>query len=397
MKKILVKELYTGNRHESNKVIVFSDKIEAILNPQDAASLDAKELPEARIMTPGFIDIHIHGGGGADTMDGTPEALDKITEVLPRSGCTSFLATTMTQKVEVIERALENVKTYRAGQREQIKALAENPESTKFRAGAEILGVHLEGPFISPKKCGAQDPQFILKPNRETTRFLEPFMDLVKLITVAPEEDDDYSMIRAWSQAGIVCSMGHTNCTFEEANGAFMAGLSHVTHCFNAMTPLHHREPGAVGAALTLPLTTEMIVDGEHLHPQVVRLICNVKKPWERVLVTDAMRAAGLGNCESELGGQKVIVKDGRATLEGGVLAGSVLDLNTALKNTMLFTGLPLIEIIEMLTVNPARILGVNERKGEIKAGFDADLVILNEHLAVERSFVHGQMAYSLD
>ncbi|MDO5737881.1 MAG: N-acetylglucosamine-6-phosphate deacetylase [Eubacteriales bacterium] len=381
MQKIYAEEIYTGQGLYEQSYLLFDAEIKAILSKEEGAKAQAEELPRASIITPGFIDLHIHGSGGADVMDATPEALKQMASVLPKFGCTAFLATTMTQTPENIEKALLNLKHYLAKQ-EQLRAV---------EPLAEILGAHLEGPFISKQRCGAQDPSLIIEPNIENCRFLEPYYDLIKIMVVAPEEDNDCNMIRRWTEMGIICSLGHTNASFEEAYEGYVAGLSHVTHCFNAMSPMHHRAPGAVTAALTLPLNTEMIVDGEHLHPEIVKLICDLKERRRRILVTDAMRAAGLGECESELGGQKVYVRDGRATLEDGTIAGSVLDLATALRNTILFTGNSLGEVIEMLTYNPAAEIGIEDQKGQLKAGADADFLIFDAELNLEATYIGGK------
>ncbi len=378
MYQLTARNLYTPHGVQKDRVLVFDDKIRQI---RDTADPNAEDLGTFAHVAPGFIDVHIHGSRGADVMDATPEALDTLTSALVENGCTAFLATTMTQTKENITKALDNVRAFRELQTQTVK-------------GADILGVHLEGPFLSKEKCGAQDPRYILKPTPENAAFLEPYFDLVKLITVAPEEDDDFTMISAWSGRGIVCSMGHTNCDYATAEAAHRHGLSHVTHCFNAMTGLHHRRPGAVGAALNLPLNCEMIVDGHHLDPAIVSLICKVKPKDQRVLITDAMRAAMQGDGPSELGGQDVFVKAGKATLQDGTLAGSVLQLDVALRNMTEFTDLALAEIFHMLSANPARILKVDDRKGALREGFDSDIVCLDEDLKVRRTFVRGSLEF---
>ena len=378
MKKIIARQVYTASNVLYDQAVLFDDKIRAIVPIDDEQAKEAELVLETRHLVPGFIDVHIHGSHGSDTMDGTSEAMENICTYLVHNGVTSFLPTTMTQSPENIVKALDNVREFKERQSSQV-------------IGADIVGVHLEGPFISPKRVGAQNPEYVLAPTKESTAFLNPYYDLIKLITVAPEEDEDFTMIKEWSKRGIVCSMGHTVAEYDLLKKAYEAGVSHVTHCFNAMQGLHHRKPGGVGAALTLPLTTEMIVDGEHLHPAIVDLICKAKPKDMRLLITDAMRAAGLGDCESELGGQKVYVKDGRATLEDGTLAGSVLRMDVALRNVMEFTGLELADIVPMLSTNAARILHLEDRKGDIKIGLDADLVALDQDYQVKQTFVRGK------
>lgn len=378
MKKIVVQKLVTNHGDYDNYALLFDEKIQKMVPAYSDEAADIEEVAQAAYAVPGFIDIHIHGSAGADTMDATPESIDTICRALTKNGCTAFLPTTMTQSSANIIKALDNVRQHLSKQQTQV-------------CGADIVGVHLEGPFISPDRVGAQNPAYVLKPTPESTDFLKPYYDLIKLITVAPEEDDDFTMIKQWSEAGIVCSMGHTVADYELLKAAVVAGVSHATHCFNAMTGLHHRKPGGVGAALTLPITCEMIVDGFHLHPAIVQLICLAKKQDQRILITDAMRAAGLGNCESELGGQQVFVKDGKATLANGTLAGSVLKLDQALRNTMEFTGLTLSEIVPMLTLNPAKLLKIDSCKGDLATGLDADIVLLDENYGVTDTFVRGQ------
>lgn len=381
MYKLIARNLYTPQGVLKDQVLVFDAKIRQIGDAKDAANIEAESLGTFAHVAPGFIDMHIHGSRGADVMDATPEALDTLTSALVENGCTAFLPTTMTQTKENITKALDNVREFQKLQQQNVK-------------GADILGVHLEGPYLSKEKCGAQDPQHILKPTPENAKFLEPYYDLVKLITVAPEEDDDFTMIETWTKHGIICSMGHTNCDYDTAKAAYEHGLSHVTHCFNAMTGLHHRHPNAVGAALNLPLNCEMIVDGHHLNPAVVSLLCKVKDRDHRLLITDAMRAAMQGDGPSELGGQDVYVKAGKATLKDGTLAGSVLQLDVALRNMLKFTDLDLEEIIHMMTANPARELKIEDRKGALKEGLDSDIVCLDEDLAVRRTFVRGSLQF---
>jgi N-acetylglucosamine-6-phosphate deacetylase len=331
---------------------------------------------------PGFIDVHIHGAAGADTMDATNEALETMTAALPKEGTTSFLATTITQEASLIERALENAAQYIANQPAQGRA--------------EVIGIHLEGPFINANKAGAQPIQHIIDPN------LAQFQDwqrlangTIKLVTLAPEQPGGLEMIRYLKENGVIASIGHTDATFEQVNAAIDAGANHVTHLFNQMRGLHHREPGVVGAAfLRNELKAEIIVDGVHVHPEMVKLAYQQKNSDGLILITDAMRAKCLKNGHYDLGGQDVTVKDGKAVLADGTLAGSILRLGDGVKNIVSFTGCSLREAIEMAAANPAKQLKIYDRKGSIAVGKDADIVILDENMDVFMTVCRGAIAF---
>ncbi|PGY11139.1 N-acetylglucosamine-6-phosphate deacetylase [Bacillus sp. AFS031507] len=341
------------------------------------------ELPGHYKAIPGLIDVHIHGVNGADTMDATKEALDIMVTALPKEGTTSFLATTMTQEGKQIENALINAGQY--------------IEEQQSIGKAEILGLHLEGPFVNSKRAGAQPIQHIIDPDLD---LFQKWQNLtngnIKLVTLAPERPGGLEMIRYLKSNGIIASIGHTDATFDEVDEAIDAGANHVTHLFNQMRGLHHREPGVVGAAfLRDELKAEIIVDGVHVRPEMVKLAFKQKKSEGLILITDSMRAKCLKNGKYDLGGQEVTVKNGKAILEDGTLAGSILKLGHAVKNIIAYTGCPLEDAIEMASVNPAKQLNIYDRKGSIAVGKDADIVILDEEMEVYMTLCHGAIAFN--
>jgi N-acetylglucosamine-6-phosphate deacetylase len=341
------------------------------------------EIPSNYKAIPGFIDVHIHGVGGADVMDATKEALDTMTNTLPGEGTTSFLATTMTQGSTEIEKALTNAGDYIKEQ--------------QSRGKAEILGIHLEGPFVNAKRAGAQPLDHIIDPNLEIfKRWHSLSKENIKLVTMAPEQPGGLEMVRYLKENDIIASIGHSDATYEEVSGAIEAGVNHVTHLFNQMRGLHHREPGVVGAAfLHDELKTEIIADGVHVRPEMVKLAYQQKGNEGVILITDSMRAKCLKNGQYDLGGQDVTVKDGKAVLSDGTLAGSILKLGNAVKNILAYTGCSLEDAIEMASANPAKQLKIYDKKGSIAKGKDADIVILDENLDVFMTICRGTLAYT--
>lgn len=345
--------------------------------------IEVIELPGHYKAIPGLIDVHIHGVNGADTMDATKEALDTMVTALPKEGTTSFLATTMTQEGKQIENALINAAQY--------------IEKQKPNGKAEILGLHLEGPFVNAKRAGAQPIQHIIDPDLALFQKWQSLTNgNIKLVTLAPERPGGLDMIRYLKSNGIIASIGHTDATFDEVDEAIDAGANHVTHLFNQMRGLHHREPGVVGAAfLRDELKAEIIVDGVHVRPEMVKLAFKQKQSEGLILITDSMRAKCLKNGKYDLGGQEVTVKNGKAVLEDGTLAGSILKLGHAVKNIIAYTGCPLEDAIEMASVNPAKQLNIYDRKGSIAVGKDADIVILDEEMEVYMTLCHGAIAFN--
>lgn len=341
------------------------------------------KLKSTDMIIPGMIDIHIHGVGGFDVMDSTTEALRGIAKLLPEEGTTSYLATTITQSVERISDALSNVSNYK-----------ENYNS--IGCTAELLGVHLEGPFISVKRAGAQPEKFIIPTNVETfDTWQQTARGNIKVVTLAPEEDHGYNLIKRLINTGVIASAGHTDSTYHQMNEAVRVGLQHTTHLYNQMSSLHHREPGVVGSALLHKnLMSEIIGDGVHVSPEIIQLTYNILGPNNLILITDSIRAKGLKDGNYDLGGQRVTVTKDKATLDDGTLAGSTLKMIDAFKNILRFTSCSIKEAIQMTSQNAARQLNIYDRKGSITKGKDADLVILSEELNIKMTFCRGEIAY---
>jgi N-acetylglucosamine-6-phosphate deacetylase len=363
------------------KVIIFSDKIIDILDcgiyedsgwaPKINEVIDA----QGKYVSPGFIDVHIHGAGGKDTMDSELSGLRTISEVLAKNGVTAFLPTTMTMGKEKIYKALDTVRL----------ATSEN-----FR-GAKILGAHLEGPFISRKCKGAHDENHIIKPDFQ---FIKNYIDIIKIITIAPEEDPGFEFIKEAASRGIVLSMGHTNSDYEIAMEAVGNGISSATHMFNAMPAFHHRAPGAAGAVLCSDVSFELIADTLHIHPALFKILLKAKGRDKMILITDAMRACGMKSGCWDLGGQEVTVDNNSARLVDGTLAGSILTLNRAVFNIFKHTDLEIHEAVALASLNPARLINMDGTKGSIEKGKDADLIIFDESLEVDLSISEGRIIY---
>ncbi|MDU5261244.1 MAG: N-acetylglucosamine-6-phosphate deacetylase [Clostridium celatum] len=370
--------------------IVFLDRIEKgslliengiikEINPSeitDQNTIDCKGL----YVSPGFVDVHIHGAGGYDTMDGTFEAINEISKTICKYGTTSFTPTTMTMSAGDILKSMISIK----------KAKIEGTD------GAIVLGAHLEGPFISPSAIGAQNPNYLIAPSYENFELMTGnAMDAVVSITMAPEVEGAKELASILSSKGIRCSMGHTKATYEQAIDGIKHGFCHSTHLFNAMTGFTHREPGVVGATFDSDITTETISDGIHISYPSLRVAYKQKGTDKTLLVTDAMCACGMPDGTYALGGQPVIVKSGAARLENGALAGSILTLNKAVKNIYDNTDYPLYEIIKMASYNGAKYCRVDDRKGQIKENFDADLTIFDENIDVKMTIIGGKIVYN--
>ncbi|MGL4774479.1 MAG: N-acetylglucosamine-6-phosphate deacetylase [Clostridium sp.] len=365
------------DRIEEGSVLVENGKIKEI-NPSsyDGEVIDAK----GQYLSPGFIDIHIHGAGGFDTMDGTFEAINTIASTICKFGTTSFTPTTMTVAVEDIKKAMGVIKTAKL-------------EGTD---GANVLGAHLEGPFISPNAIGAQNPNFLQAPSIETYKaMVGDAADAVTSITIAPEVPGADELIKYLTAEGVACSIGHTKATYDQAMHGIQCGCCHSTHLFNAMTPFTHREPGVVGATFDSDISTETISDGIHISYPALRTAYKQKGTDKVMLISDAMMACGMADGMYSLGGQDVVVKNGAARLLNGVLAGSILTLDRAVNNVYKNSDLPLYEVVKMASTNGAKFCKVGDRKGIIKEGFDADLILFDEDIKVSTTIVKGKVVYS--
>lgn len=345
-----------------------------------SAGIESGELIDAQgnYVLPGFIDIHVHGGMLEDFSKPSHDGLDAITKLHCSQGTTSMLATTMTMPKDVIENVLEEVHQYMSG---------EMPY-------AQLVGVHLEGPFISPKWPGAQNPAHIVPPNKEWVEQWEKrFPGLIKQVTFAPEREGAHELIAYLRNRGIVAAAGHTDATYDEIMSAVDVGLHHVVHMFNAMTPLHHRKPGTAGAVLNTPaISAEIIADGIHVHKAAIQLLASVKTNHNFILITDAMSAAGLGDGEYILGDLPVIVKDNVCTLKEseGTLAGSTLTMIRGFRYLIQEVGLSIEEASEAASGNPARLIRLDHLTGSIETGKQADLLLLDQNLELQQVWIKG-------
>jgi len=349
---------------------------EQIALPEDARHFD---FPD-KILAPGFIDVHIHGGSGHDVMENDPAALGKIEQGMFKHGVTSYLPTTVTAPMPETLRALEKLG----------KAIhADDREPGRSRP----LGIHLEGPFISHAKRGVHPPSELQLPSPARLRQMhEASGGTVRMLTIAPELAGSIDTITEAATLGIRSSLGHSNATLAEANAGIAAGASHATHTFNAMRALDHRDPGILGAVLTDDrVSADLIADGLHVAPEVIRLFLKAKGNERAILITDAISATGMPDGKYKLGGFEVEVKGDRCDL-AGKLAGSVLTLDRALRNVMRLVPKNLETALRLVTVNPARLLGLTDR-GELAAGQIADVVVLTPSGDVVTTMASGRFA----
>jgi N-acetylglucosamine-6-phosphate deacetylase len=376
MKAVINSKIITWQGILYHHVVIFEDRILGIIPKEELEKyqIDEEFDGQGNYLAPGFIDIHVHGCCGYDTMDEEEKALAFISKGVLETGVTSFTPTTMTMSFDRIWDSMEHIRL----------AMGKNE-------GAQVLGCHMEGPFIHEEYKGAQDKTYITLP--DITK-IETYLDCIKVITIAPEVAASREFIKACVQRGVVVSIGHSSATYEQAMEAIEAGVSQMTHTFNALPPLHHRLPGAIGAAMDSDIACELIVDNIHVHPAMQRILLKVKGLEKIILITDAMRASLLGEGEYDLGGQNVIVKQGEARLPSGVIAGSVLSLNKAVRNFMENTGVDIVKAIQLVTLNPARQIKVDHIKGSIEVGKHADMVLCNDDMEIFATFVKGNLLF---
>lgn len=371
--------IYTPDKSTAQYLVIGNSKVLEITDTLAEYDLSGYKLVDYSgcQIIPGLIDTHLHGGAGVEVMEASLASIKKLSNYGFETGITSLLPTTLAAPESLLLDTLDIIKEAQT-------------------SCSNILGVHLEGPFINPKQAGAQKKEFITAPNKNyVDRLLTDYKDLIKIVSLAPEVDGGLEMVDYLEQQGITTSVAHSDSSFEVMQQAFSYGLSHATHIFNKMNSLHHRQPGTVGAVLNNDsCSCEVIADGIHIHPEVIELLLKIKGVDKVILISDSMQAAGLGAGEYTLGDQKVAVdKQGRAQLADGTLAGSTLKLVDAVANVVEFTELNFSQALKLATANPAYKLGLN-KKGRLKAGYVADFVVVNEELEVLATYKKGSKVY---
>ena len=379
MKAIVNGKIILPDSIVEGRALLFDEKIAGLSEtvPEGAEIIDAK----GRYVAPGLVDIHIHGYLGEDTSDGSVEGIRKMAEGIVKNGVTAWLPTTMTVSYDDLRRAFDAV-----------RALMDKKNNPK---GAQIMGVHAEGPFINPSKKGAQAVEYIRPADAP---FLIENSDVIRIVTIAPEMPGALDCIREVTEkTSILVSMGHTAANYETAKAGIEAGVRHATHLFNAMKPLNHRDPGVVGASLADDrVSTELIADTFHISPDLFGLVAKVKGD-NLILITDCTRAGGLEDGEYTLGGQPIFVKGIECRLADGTIAGSVLKLNNAIRNMRDHTSLPLEQIVRMASINAARCIGLDKTKGSLEAGKDADIILADENFAVSETIIAGETVWAAE
>ncbi len=378
MKAIVNGSIITKDGILENHALLYTDVIQGIV-PADGIP-DGVEVIDAKggYISPGLIDLHIHGYLGKDVCDGEEDSIRTISKGIVANGVTGYLPTTMTEDMAVIKKAMQ--------------VLRDLKEESKTWEGSEILGCHAEGPFISEAKKGAQDAKYILKPD---AAFVKEYADIIKIITLAPETDaEDFAEIRKMARdTDVVVSMGHTSADYETAMESTKNGVKHATHLFNAMTPLAHRAPGVVTAALNSDVSCELIGDTFHVSTALYDILWKLKGR-KLCIITDCLPAGGLPYGEYTLGGQKIIYRDIVCRLEDGTVAGSVLPLNQGVWNLYQNSQIPLWECVNCASLNPATTIGVEKTKGSLEIGKDADIIICDSKFKVQKTIMKGCVKY---
>ncbi|HWW18367.1 MAG TPA: N-acetylglucosamine-6-phosphate deacetylase [Candidatus Saccharimonadales bacterium] len=362
--------------------ILIRDGVIESIGPRQDMSLPAGAVEvsaSGQTAIPGFIDVHIHGAGGHDVMEGTEQAMSTVAKTLARHGTTSFVATTVTASPDATCRSVEGIAHYITRQFEALQ--------TK----AEVLGIHYEGPFISKVRRGVHPAEWVQLPNAEMLqRFLQAAAGNARILTIAPELLGAIPCMKAAREAGVVVAMGHTDATYEQARAGIAQGARHAVHVYNAMRPFSHRDSGVIGAVLTSPeVTAELIADGVHVEEAAMRLLLQAKGAGRVILISDGLSATGMPDGKYMLGGFEVTVSGGVCRNSEGKLAGSTLTLDRALRNVVAL-GIPLVDAVRMLTANPAKLLGIEFKKGALRTGADADIVLLDENLHVTNVWTRG-------
>jgi N-acetylglucosamine-6-phosphate deacetylase len=364
-------------------IVVQGSKISAVGQrgkvdlPRGVRELNAS----GRTVVPGFVDVHIHGAGGHDVMEGTREALEIISATVAAHGTTSLVATTVTASEKETRDSVAGIAHF----------ILNTSQYATRELSAEILGIHFEGPFISPARRGVHPAKWIVPPSRELlAQLLGEARGTAQILTLAPELPGALDLISAARHAGLVVSLGHTDATYEQAQAAIEAGASHAAHVFNAMRPFSHRGTGVIGAVLTSPkVSAELIADGVHVDEAAMRMLVELKTSERVILVSDGISATGMPDGKYQLGKFEVKVSGGVARNAEGKLAGSTLTLDRALRN-MVALGVPLASALRMVTANPARQIGLGARKGVLAPGADADIVFLDDKLEVSGVMTRG-------
>jgi len=378
MKAIVNGKIVVPDGIHEGHALLFNERILDIVDanaiPANVEKIDAGN----GYVLPGLIDMHIHGYLGEDVSDGSYEGIRVMAQGIVKNGVTGFLPTTMTISYPALHAAFR-----------QVRKAMKDSHSSEWK-GACVLGVNAEGPFINPSRKGAQSGENIRTGDKE---FLQEYLDILRVFTIAPEMPGNMDCVRAMAGKTLV-SMGHTDATYPQAISAIDAGVRHITHLFNAQTPLKHRDPGVVGAALSDDrVSCEIIADKFHIHPGLFDIVARLKRD-KLVLITDCTRAGGLEDGEYTLGGQPIFVRGIECRLKDGTIAGSVLKLNQAVHNMRENCSLPLWEIVNMASLNPARCIGLDATKGSIEIGKDADIVLCDESICVKATFIGGHAVY---
>jgi N-acetylglucosamine-6-phosphate deacetylase len=363
-------------------VLVEGKRISGVYSQKDKFSDKEADLYDFadNFISPGLIDMHIHGALGKDVMDCEIESLKKIAFHLSKCGVTGFMSTTASSSLRSLLEAVETIQ-----------------RTEKSQLPSEPLGIYVEGPFLNIKRKGAQDPSFIRGMNEdEIHHIIKAVKGLKTIISMAPEVNDNMNFINTLKENGMTVAIGHSDATYQQAIESFEKGITHATHLFNAMSGYHHREPGVVGAVFDSPeVTAEIIADGIHLHPSALRLVFSRKGTDKICLITDSIKAAGMGDGILSMGNLKIEVKGNEARLaESNVLAGSVLTLNRAVKNALEWIGVPVNQAVNMASLNPARVLGLDKEMGSIQDGKYANLAIFDRHFNVVETVLKGKSVF---